>query len=50
MFLKDCDLVKFANVTPTEEDCRKALDAGERIVRVSMPQGGHATFAEGSGI
>jgi len=36
-FLRECDLVKFANVTPTPEECRRALDAGEKIVRSSMP-------------
>jgi hypothetical protein len=37
-FLQDCDLVKFANMTPTDEECTKALDAGERIVRATMPK------------
>jgi hypothetical protein len=37
-FLQECDLVKFANVTPSLEDCRRVLDAGERIVRATMPR------------
>jgi hypothetical protein len=36
-FLRECDLVKFANLTPTEEQCAAALAAGERIVRATMP-------------
>ncbi len=36
-FLGECDLVKFANVTPSLEDCRKALETGEKIVRTTMP-------------
>ncbi|HEX7664574.1 MAG TPA: hypothetical protein VF407_08690 [Polyangiaceae bacterium] len=35
-FCRDCDLVKFANMTPDVADCAKALDAGEKIVRKSM--------------
>jgi hypothetical protein len=37
-FLRECDLVKFANVTPTHEECERALDAGEKIVRATMPR------------
>jgi hypothetical protein len=37
-FLQDCDLVKFANMTPSHEECTLALQAGERIVRVTMPR------------
>lgn len=36
-FLDDCDLVKFARFTPTEEHCRQALDRGETIVRRTIP-------------
>ena len=36
-FLDDCDLVKFARFTPTEELCRQALDRGETIVRRTIP-------------
>ena len=36
-FLGECDLVKFANVTPTPGECSRALDMGERIVRATMP-------------
>jgi hypothetical protein len=37
-FLEDCDLVKFAKFTPTTEECTRALDSAERIVRTTMPQ------------
>ena len=36
-FLRECDLVKFANVLPTQGECAQALDVGERIVRATMP-------------
>ncbi len=36
-FLKTCDLVKFANMTPSEDECKDALGAGERIVRDTIP-------------
>ena len=36
-FLGECDLVKFANVTPSPAECARALDAGERIIRATMP-------------
>jgi hypothetical protein len=36
-FLQDCDLVKFADVTPTLEECQRALMQAERIVRTTMP-------------
>jgi hypothetical protein len=36
-FLEDCDLVKFARVEPSEEDCLEALRRGETIVRVTIP-------------
>jgi hypothetical protein len=35
-FCKECDLVKFANMTPQLDDCSRALDAGEQIVRKTM--------------
>ncbi|AKT43533.1 hypothetical protein [Chondromyces crocatus] len=37
-FLSDCDLVKFARVQPTEQDCRDALERGEQIIRRTIPQ------------
>jgi hypothetical protein len=37
-FLGECDLVKFAKFTPTPEECTRALDAAERIVRSTMPR------------
>jgi hypothetical protein len=36
-FLRECDLVKFANVLPSQTECSTALDMGERIVRGTMP-------------
>ncbi len=35
-FLQQCDLVKFARMTPSQDDCKKALDEAERIVRTTM--------------
>jgi hypothetical protein len=37
-FLQECDLVKFANMTPTQPECTSALQAGEHIVRATMPR------------
>ncbi|HEX9295415.1 MAG TPA: hypothetical protein VF881_06255 [Polyangiaceae bacterium] len=36
-FLDECDLVKFARFTPSEEDCTRILDRGEHIVRATIP-------------
>lgn len=36
-FLGECDLVKFARVTPSDEDCARILELGERIVWGTMP-------------
>ena len=36
-FLDDCDLVKVARFTPTEEHCLDALASGETIVRKTIP-------------
>jgi hypothetical protein len=36
-FLGDCDLVKFANMTPSKDECERTLDSAERIVRMTMP-------------
>jgi hypothetical protein len=36
-FLQECDLVKFANMTPTEEECGRVLLTAEAIVRRTMP-------------
>jgi hypothetical protein len=36
-FLQQCDLVKFADVTPTLEECRHALTEAERVVHVTTP-------------
>jgi hypothetical protein len=38
-FLQECDLVKFANMTPTQTACVRTLDVAERIVRSTMPKG-----------
>lgn len=46
-FLQDCDLVKFADMTPTVEECERALAQAERIVRQTMPaQAAHAPFTQ----
>lgn len=37
VFLQTCDLVKFANMTPSENDCTGVLDSGEKIVRATIP-------------
>jgi hypothetical protein len=37
-FCEECDLVKFANMTPSVESCKRVLDAAERIVRTTMPR------------
>jgi hypothetical protein len=39
-FLRECDLVKFANLTPTPEQCSTSITTGEAIVRATMPTGG----------
>jgi hypothetical protein len=36
-FLRECDLVKFANLTPTPEQCATAITTAEAIVRGTMP-------------
>ncbi len=36
-FLQSCDLVKFADVTPTLEECERALTQAEHVVRSTMP-------------
>ena len=36
-FLRECDLVKFANLVPTPDQCVASLATGERIVRATMP-------------
>ncbi len=38
-FLNECDLVKFANMTPSKDSCERALASAERIVRTTMPMG-----------
>jgi len=38
-FLQTCDLVKFADVTPTLDECERALGEAERVVRSTMPAG-----------
>jgi hypothetical protein len=35
--LQQCDLVKFADVTPTLMECERALVEAERVVRTTMP-------------
>jgi hypothetical protein len=36
-FLQECDLVKFADVTPTLEECERVLTQAERMVRSTTP-------------
>jgi hypothetical protein len=36
-FLQECDLVKFADVTPALAECERALAQAERVVRATMP-------------
>ena len=36
-FLRKADLVKFARLTPTANECRTALEQGEEIVRRTIP-------------
>lgn len=36
-FLRECDLVKFANLTPTPEQCAASITTCEAIVRGTMP-------------
>jgi len=36
-FLEECDLVKFARFTPSDEDCTRIIDQAEHIVRVTIP-------------
>jgi hypothetical protein len=37
-FLQQCDLVKFARMTPTPDDCQKALADAELLVRKTEPR------------
>jgi hypothetical protein len=39
-FLQQCDLVKFADWTPTHAECERALLEAERVVRSTMPREG----------
>jgi hypothetical protein len=36
-FLQHCDLVKFADLTPTLDECERALTVAEKMVRATMP-------------
>jgi hypothetical protein len=36
-FLQHCDLVKFADLTPTLDECERALVVAEQMVRATMP-------------
>lgn len=38
-FLQECDLVKFADVTPTLPECERALIDAEKVVRATMSPG-----------
>jgi hypothetical protein len=48
-FLRECDLVKFANLTPTPDQCGAAIEVGERIVRRTMPVSSTSASAPASG-
>jgi hypothetical protein len=37
-FLRQADLVKFARLTPTAEECIQALERGETTVRRTIPE------------
>jgi hypothetical protein len=39
-FLQQCDLVKFADLTPSLEECQRALAEAEKMVRATMPVAG----------
>ncbi|HEY8087615.1 MAG TPA: hypothetical protein VIF09_07220, partial [Polyangiaceae bacterium] len=46
-FLQECDLVKFADVMPALDDCRRTLKEAEHLVHATMPmQAVAAPFAE----
>jgi hypothetical protein len=45
-FLRECDLVKFANLTPTPEQCAASIMTGEQIVRGTMPFSSGGTVVE----
>jgi hypothetical protein len=48
-FCEECDLVKFANMTPSLDSCKRALDAAERIVRSTMPRARPGSTYSGDG-
>jgi hypothetical protein len=37
VFLQECDLVKFADMTPSLEECERALREAEHVIRSTMP-------------
>ncbi|MDF2694514.1 MAG: hypothetical protein K0S65_2897 [Labilithrix sp.] len=45
-FLRECDLVKFANLTPTPDQCATSITTGEAIVRATMPTSLGGSFEE----
>lgn len=45
-FLREADLVKFANLTPTPEQCALSITTGESIVRGTMPHSAGGTAPE----
>jgi hypothetical protein len=47
-FLREADLVKFARLTPTEEQCEHALLSAEQVVRKTVPAPGEAGPAQAS--
>jgi hypothetical protein len=47
-FLQQCDLVKFADLTPSLEECQHALVEAERMVRSTMPLSAAAVSLQGT--
>ena len=45
-FLQECDLVKFADVTPELEECERALAEAEKVVRATMPPTPKVAFVQ----
>ncbi len=48
IFLQQCDLVKFARMTPSPEDCKQALGDAEQVVRKTMMPAHREFPAEGA--
>jgi len=44
--LQDCDLVKFARMSPETQQCLLMLETADRVVRETMPQSASSTSAK----